>query len=180
MLLKTYRLFQGKTTILFHVTNSLSWIIQQFHILSNKYNLFLLNSWLYGIHLASGAIFSVFAKAHLFIARRSAANIDFNRCDDTSVPKSQQRYNPNILRGIQIETSLVSILIDFCFTFFYTKSQPVYSDQMFRVLQSEKHISSIFTYVFLPLLYVVFTPSVQKHICTIFKIKRTSVTPKEN
>ena len=67
---------------------------------------------LIGLKLLCGVIFCIFAKVHLFCVRRSAANIDFNKCNDVSVPKSQQRYNPNILRGIKVEMVLASIIVD--------------------------------------------------------------------
>ena len=58
-------------------------------------------------------VFSVYAKVHIFIARKSAANLDLNRCNDTSVPYSQQRYNPNIIRGIIHDFNLIFLMVLF-------------------------------------------------------------------
>ena len=58
-------------------------------------------------------VFSVYAKVHIFIARKSAANLDFNRCNDTSVPYNQQRYNPNIIRGIIHDFNMIFLMIMF-------------------------------------------------------------------
>ena len=58
-------------------------------------------------------VFSVYAKVHIFIARKSAANLDLNRCNDTSVPYNQQRYNPNIIRGKIHDFNLFFLMIMF-------------------------------------------------------------------
>ena len=133
-------------------------------------------SWILGFYLGGGVLFCIFAKIHLFLARRSAANIDFNRCNDTSVPKSQQRYNPNVLKGIIIETSLASIIIRFCFILFYTRRERV-DDQSFRAIEIVEQITGLLSFVLLPFLYILFTPSVRKHVPTILSLRSTSVTP---
>ena len=122
---------------------------------------------LIGSKLLGSVIFCIFAKVHLFCVRRSAANIDFNKCNDVSVPKSQQRYNPNILRGIKVEIALASIIVDFCFKFVYAKSQPFVGDQMLLLLSFVTQISGLFWYVLLPFLYILFTQSVRNHITII-------------
>ena len=134
--------------------------------------------WILGFHNGGGILFCIFAKIHLFLVRRSAANIDFNRCNDTSVPKSQQRYNPNVLRGIIIETSLASIIIQQLtkFILFYFNSQQV-DDQLFCTVQYVGQIVGLLSFIFLPFLYILLTPSVRKHVTTIFNLRRTSVTP---
>ena len=58
-------------------------------------------------------VFSVYAKVHIFIARKSAASLDLNRYNDTSVPYNQQRYNPNIIRGIIHDFNLFFLMIMF-------------------------------------------------------------------
>ena len=146
----------------------------------DKHILCLYYRWLSGLHLASGVIFCIFAKVHLFCVRRSAANIDFNKCNDVSVPKSQQRYNPNILRGIKVEIALASIIVDFCFKFVYAKSQPFVGDQMLLLLSFVTQISGLFWYFLLPFLYIIFTPAVRKHISVSINIQSSSVTPKAN
>ena len=127
-----------------------------------------------------GVIFCIFAKVHLFCVRRSAANIDFNKCNDVSVPKSQQRYNPNILRGIKVEMALASIIVDFCFKFVYFQSQPFVSDQMLLFFQFVTQISDLIWYVLLPFLYILFTESVRNHIIITFNITNNSISPKTN
>ena len=133
-----------------------------------------------GLKLLGGVIFCIFAKVHLFIVRRSAANIDFNKCDNVSVPKSQQRYNPNILRGIKVEMVLASIIVDFFIKFVYFQSQPFVGDQMMLTMQFVTQISGLFWYVLLPFLYILFTQSVRKHITTTFNITNNSIAPKAN
>ena len=136
--------------------------------------------WLTGLNLLGGVIFCIFAKVHLFCVRRSAANIDFNKCNDISVPKSQQRYNPNILRGIKVEMALASIIVDFCFKFVYFQSQPFVGDQMLLFFQFVTQISGLIWYVLLPFLYILFTQSVLNHITTTFNITNNSIAPKVN
>ena len=135
--------------------------------------------WILGFHNGGGILFCIYAKIHLFLARRSAANIDFNRCNDTSVPKSRQRYNPNVLRGVIMETSLASIIIQFCFImcyYMYSKSQP-FNVQSFRTFHYVEQIAGLLSFILLPFLYILLTPSVRKHVPTIFNLRRTSVTP---
>ena len=133
-----------------------------------------------GFHLASGVLFCIFAKVHLFFVRKSAANIDFNKCNDASVPNSQQRYNPNILRGIKVEIALASTVVDFCFKYAYAQSQPNSTDQILLNIQLVTQISGIFWYILLPFLYISFTPSVRNHISTTFNLQNNSVTPTAN
>ena len=130
--------------------------------------------------LLGGVMFCIFAKVHLFCVRRSAANIDFNKCNDVSVPKSQQRYNPNILRGIKIEMALASIIVDFCFKFVYFQSQPFVGDQMLLFFQFASQISGLIWYVLLPFLYILFTKSVRNHITITHNITNNSIAPKTN
>ena len=66
-----------------------------------------------GVYFGVCTVFSVYAKVHIFIARKSAANLDLNRCNDTSVPYNQQRYNPNIIRGIIHDFNLIFLMIMF-------------------------------------------------------------------
>ena len=66
-----------------------------------------------GVYFGVCMVFSVYAKVHIFIARKSAANLDLNRCNDTSVPYNQQRYNPNIIRGIIHDFNLIFLMIMF-------------------------------------------------------------------
>ena len=66
-----------------------------------------------GVYFGVCMVFSVYAKVHIFIARKSAANLDLNRCNDTSVPYSQQRYNPNIIRGIIHDFNLIFLMVLF-------------------------------------------------------------------
>ena len=112
--------------------------------------------------------------------RRSAANIDFNKCNDASVPKSQQRYNPNFLRGIKVEMALASFIVDFCFKFINAQSQPFVDDQMLLIMQFVTQISGIFWYVLLPFLYILFTQSVRNHITITYNIINNSMAPKAN
>ena len=133
-----------------------------------------------GLKLFGGVIFCIFAKVHLFCVRRSAANIDFNKCNDVSIPKSQQRYNPNILRGIKIEMALASIIVDFCFKFVYFQSQPFVGDQMLLFFQFASQISGLIWYVLLPFLYILFTKSVRNHITITHNITNNSIAPKTN
>ena len=133
-----------------------------------------------GLNLLGGVIFCIFAKVHLFCVRRSAANIDFNKCNDVSVPKSQQRYNPNILRGIEVEMVLASIIVDLFFKLVYFQSQPVVGDQMMLISQFVTQILSLFWYVLLPFLYILLTQSVRNHITITFNITKNSIAPKAN
>ena len=110
------------------------------------------------------------------MVRRSAATINLNRCNDTSVPKTQQRYNPNIFRGIIIETSLAAIFIKFLFIRFFFEGLP-YDDQLFRTIVYVEQIAGLLSFVFLPFLYILLTPSVRKHVSTIYNARMTLVTP---
>ena len=141
--------------------------------------------WLNGLHLASGVLFCIFAKVHLFFVQKSAANIDFNKCNDASVPNSQQRYNPNILRGIKVEIALASTVVDFCFKYAYAQSQPNNTHQIpvssnVLSIQLVTQIFGLFWYVLLPFLYIIFTPSIRNHISTTFNLQNNSVTPASN
>ena len=148
-----------------------NWIINE---------IFIFFRWLTGLNLLGGVIFCIFAKVHLFCVRRSAANIDYNKCNDASVPKTQQRYNPNILRGIKVEMALASIIVDFCFKFIHAQSQPFVGDQMMLIAQFVTQISGLFWYVLLPFLYILFTQSVRNHITVTYNIKNKSIAPKAN
>ena len=137
---------------------------------------FLSYRWIFGFHNGGGVFFCIFANIHLFIARRSAATLDLNRCNDTSVPKSQQRYNPNIFRGMIIETSLALIITKILFIRFFSVGLPG-DDQLFHTIVYVEQIGGLLSFVFLPFLYILLTPSVRKHVSTIFNVRMTSVTP---
>ena len=171
MLQKHPRLLQGESEFFLIIMQ----IVTAMHI--NPKTNFLSNRLIFGFHSGSFSLFCIFAKIHLFLARRSAANIDFNRCNDTSVPRSQQRYNPNVLKGIIIESSLAIIqLHTFIILVVYSKSQRV-DDQLFHNFQYVVQIVGLLSYIILPFLYILLTPSVRKHVLTIFNLRWTSVTP---
>ena len=78
MLQKHPRLLQGESEFFLIIMQ----IVKGMHI--NPKTNFLSNRLIWGLH-SCFSLFCILAKIHLFLARRSAANIDFNRCNDTSV-----------------------------------------------------------------------------------------------
>ena len=84
---------------------------------TNFYSCLNLFRYIMGVYFGVCMVFSVYAKVHIFIARKSAANLDLNRCNDTSVPYRQQRYNPNIIRGIIHDFNLIFLMVLFLFCF---------------------------------------------------------------
>ena len=75
-----------------------------------------------------------------------------------------------------IETSLALIITKFLFIRFFSVGLPG-DDQLFHTIVYVEQIAGLLSFVFLPFLYILLTPSVRKHVFTIFNVRMPSVTP---
>ena len=120
-------------------------------------------------------VFSVYAKVHIFIARKSAANLDFNRCNDTSVPYNQQRYNPNIIRGTIHDFNLIFLMIMFLvFVNLIIQMSKNATEMDFNgFLINAALILQLVNFIFftlIPLVYILINGQVREHLWASIKI----------
>ena len=119
-------------------------------------------------------VFSVYAKVHIFIARKSAASLDLNRCNDTSVPYNQQRYNPNIIRGIIHDFNLFFLMIMFFgFVLIIEMSKNANEMDLNGILIIAALFLQLVNFTFftlIPFVYILINGNVRAHLWVSIKI----------